>query len=123
MTKQFNKDAFVWGFILWLIGYALGIILFPIAAPETLGWIIMPIGIAITLWVLFKKVKKKSFQNYFLLALIWMLIAIVCDYLFLVKVFKPVGYYKLDVYLYYLITFILPIIVGFKKGRVRGIQS
>jgi hypothetical protein len=27
MEKQFYKDAFVWGFVLWLIGYLLGMIL------------------------------------------------------------------------------------------------
>jgi len=42
----------------------------------------------------------ESFQYYVLLAVVWTLIAIVFDYLFLVKVFKSAdGYYKLDVYL------------------------
>lgn len=120
MNKQFYKDAFVWGFILWFIGYLLGILLFPIAPPAILGWIIMPIGIALTLWVLFKKIQTESFKNYILLALIWMLIAIVCDYLFLVKIFKPVEYYKLDVYLYYFLTLILPIIAGLRKKTISG---
>lgn len=53
MTKQFYKDAFGWGFVLWLIGYGLGIILFAFVSPDLIGWIIMPIGIIITLWVLF----------------------------------------------------------------------
>lgn len=118
MNKQFYKDSFIWGFILWFIGYVLGILLFPIAPLAILGWIIMPIGIIITLWVLLKKVKTESFKNYILLAFIWILVAIVCDYLFLVKVFKPIDYYKLDIYLYYLLTLILPIIVGLKKQKI-----
>jgi hypothetical protein len=116
MTKQFYKDAFGWGFILWLIGYALGIMLFPFVALSIVGWIIMPIGTIITIWVLIKKVKTETFQYYALLAVIWTLIAIIFDYFFLVKLFKPVdGYYKLDVYVYYTLTFVLPLIVGWRK--------
>ena len=115
MIKQFFKDALGWGFILWLIGYGLGIMLFAIVPLNMIGWIITPIGTALTLWVLFKKVKGESFQYYLLLAIIWMLIAIVFDYFFLVKAFKPAdGYYKLDVYLYYALTFILPLVVGWR---------
>lgn len=116
MNKQLLTDGFGWGFLLWLIGYILGIILFMIVPPIFIGWIIMPIGIGITLWVLQKKVKSNSFQYYLSLAVIWTLIAIIFDYFFLVKVFKPAdGYYKLDVYLYYVLTFVLPLIAGWRK--------
>jgi hypothetical protein len=116
LTKQFYKDAFGWGFILWFIGYVLGIMLFTVVPLSVVGWVIMPIGTIITLWVLFKKVKADSFQYYALLAVIWALIAVVFDYFFLVKAFKPEdGYYKLDVYLYYTLTFALPLIVGWRK--------
>jgi Ca2+/Na+ antiporter len=83
-----------------------------------IGWIIMPIGIVITLWVLLKKIKTETLKYYFKIAVIWTLIAIVFDYLLLVKVFKPEdGYYKLDVYLYYLMTFALPLLVGKYKTK------
>lgn len=114
--KQLLKDALGWGFLLWLVGYLLGIGLFMVVPPSILGWIIMPIGIVITLWVLFKKVKGKSLGYYLTLAVVWTLIAIVFDYFFLVKLFKPAdGYYKLDVYLYYAMTFILPLFAGWRK--------
>jgi len=117
MTKQLLKDAFVWGFILWLIGNLLGTVLFPIVPNSMIGWIIMPMGIVITLWVLLKKVKANSFQNYLFIAVAWLLIAVVFDYFLLVKVFKPAdGYYKLDVYLYYALTFVLPPIIGWRKS-------
>ena len=118
MTKQLLKDTLGWGFILWLIGYVLGIVLFAIVPPSLIGWVITPIGIAITLWVLLKKIKTTSFQHFVWLAISWTLIAIICDYFLLVKVFKPVGgYYKLDVYLYYILTFILPLIVGWYRKK------
>lgn len=116
MSKHLLKDAFIWGFILWIIGYLLGIVLFPFVSPSMIGWIIMPIGIVITLWILFKKIKGDSLKYYILLASVWVLIAITFDYFFLVKLLKPVdGYYKLDVYLYYALAFILPLIVGWRK--------
>lgn len=116
MTKQFYKDAFGWGIILWLIGYVLGMVLFSVVPLSLIGWIILPIGTTITLWVLFKKVKGESFQYYLFLAVVWTLIAVDFDYFFIVIAFKPAdGYYKLDVYLYYALNFVLPLIVGWRK--------
>ena len=116
MNKQFLKDAFGWGFILWIIGYALGFVLFAVVPIWMIGWVIMPIGIAITLLVLLKKIKGEGFLYYLKLAVVWTLIAIVFDYFFLVKALNPAdGYYKLDVYLYYTLTFLLPLVVGWKK--------
>jgi hypothetical protein len=117
MNKQMLKDTIGWGIGLWLIGYILGIILFMLVPPSLIGWVIAPIGTIITLRVLFKKIKSDSLNYYLLLAISWTIIAIVFDYFFLVKVFKPAdGYYKLDVYLYYALTFILPLVVGWKKN-------
>lgn len=85
-----------------------------------IGFVIMPIGIVVTLWVLLKKIKSKSFKYYLLLSVFWTLIAIVCDYFFLVKFLKPEdGYYKLDVYLYYVLTFLLPLFVGLRKSKIK----
>ncbi|HSX48746.1 MAG TPA: hypothetical protein VLE44_00630 [Candidatus Saccharimonadales bacterium] len=114
--SSFIKNTIIWGIVLWLIGYILGIILFAVVPHQLIGWIIMPIGIIISFWVLLKKIKFDSFQQYILAGFIWTLIAIVFDYLFLVKLFKPAdGYYKMDVYIYYLLTFLLPVFVGWKK--------
>jgi len=120
MTKQFLKDGLGWGFVLWLVGFALGMIFFSIMPVGLIGWFIMPIGTVLTLWVVFKKIKGDSFQYYLLLAIIWTLIAVVFDYFFLVKAFKPAdGYYKLDVYLYYVITFVIPLLAGWRKKKFK----
>ena len=116
MNKQLAKDSLGWGFVLWLIGYILGFALFFALPPSLLGWVIMPIGTIITLWVLFRKVKCEDFSHYLILAVVWTVIAIVFDYLFLVKALKPAdGYYKLDVYVYYTLTFSLPLVVYWWK--------
>jgi len=119
MNKQLLKDSLGWGLALWLIGYVLGIILISLVPSSLIGWIIMPIGIIITFWVLLKKVKSDSFQHYLILSLVWTAIAVAFDYLFIFKAFEPAdGYYKLDVYLYYAITFISPLVVaGWKKTK------
>ncbi len=118
MNRQLLKDTLGWGFLLWLCGYVLGIILFMFVPISMVGWIIMPIGTVVTVWVLLKKIKINYFRHYISLAFIWTLIAISFDYLFLVSVFKPAdGYYKLDVYVYYLFTFILPLLLGFIKNK------
>ncbi len=116
MSKQLFREGILWGVALWFIGYVLGILLFGFVSASQIGWYIMPIGIIITLWILLKKIKGKSFKHFLQIALIWTLIAIVFDYLFLVLLFNPKdGYYKLDVYIYYISTFILPVVVGFRK--------
>jgi hypothetical protein len=118
MNKQLLKDFLGWGLALWLIGYVLGIILFFLLPTSMIGWVIMPIGVIITFLVLLKKVKADSLQYYLILAVIWTAIAIVFDCLFIVKAFSPAdGYYKLDVYLYYAITFISPLIVAYWKKQ------
>lgn len=119
MNKTFFIDGLGWGFSLWLIGYILGFVFFTFIPPAMLGWVIMPIGVIITLWVLWKKVTSGSFANDVLVSIAWTVIAIACDYLFLVKLLKPAdGYYKLDVYIYYGLTFVLPLVVGwYKRSR------
>jgi hypothetical protein len=120
MSKQLLKDSLGWGFVLWLIGYILGIFLFFLLAPSLIGWVIMPVGIIITLWILLRRVNANLLQYYVILALVWTAIAVVFDYLFIVKAFSPAdGYYKLDVYLYYTLTFMTPLVVGWWKTSRR----
>ncbi len=116
MNRQSLIDSLGWGFILWLIGYVLGIVLFFVLPVSSIGWFILPVGLIITLWVLMKKIKGGTLQYYLMLAAVWTVLAIVLDYFFIVKVLNPAdGYYKLDVYLYYVLTFIIPILIGWWK--------
>jgi hypothetical protein len=114
--KIFLNTVF-WGFMLWLFGYILGMIFFAFAPKDMIGWYILPLGVIFMLWVLLKKIKREEFMCYFGLGLIWTIMAVALDYVFVVKLLKAVGYYKLDVYVYYILTFILPIIVGWFKFK------
>jgi hypothetical protein len=116
MNKQFLINNFGWGFILWFIGYALSFILFFLVPPSYIGWILMPLGILATIWVLLKKIKVKQSGQYLFIGIIWVLMAIVLDYIFIVKALNPAdGYYKPSVYIYYILTLLLPIVIGFFK--------
>lgn len=120
MNKQLLKDGFGWGLVLWFVGYLLGIVLFMLVPRPLIGWFIMPIGIVISVWVLLKKVKGDRLPYFLKIAIIWTLIAVVFDYIFIVKMLKPEdGYYKLDVYLYYLSTLVLPLLVGWSKNTAK----
>lgn len=109
-------DALGWGVMVWLIGYVLGIVFFMFVPPSMIGLYVTPIGLAITLWILLKKINGDTVAYYLKIGTAWLLIAVIFDYLFIVQLLHPVdGYYKLDIYFYYLMTFLLPLLVGWYR--------
>jgi len=120
MSTRLLKKSLGWGFVLWLIGYLLGVALFFVLPTTVLGWVITPIAFVITWWVLLRRVKSDSLRDYAIVAIVWTAIAVLLDYVFIVKAFNPPdGYYKPDVYLYYALTFALPLIVGYASLATR----
>jgi len=120
MSTRLLKKSLGWGFVLWLIGYLLGVALFFVLPTTVLGWVITPIAFVITWWVLLRRVKSDSLRDYAIVAIVWTAIAVLFDYVFIVKAFNPPdGYYKPDVYLYYALTFALPLIVGYASLATR----
>lgn len=118
MKGHFLTDALGWGFILWLIGYVLGIGAFALVPVSLIGWVVMPIGAIIAIWVAFSKVKGDTMRYFALVALAWVVIAVLGDYLFIVKAFNPAdGYYKLDVYVYYAFTVVIPLVAGWRRTQ------
>lgn len=112
------KNNIFWGLILWVIGWVLGIVLFMTPAKDYMGWIITPIGTIITIWVLLKKIDREQYMCYLGVAIFWTVIAVVMDYFFNVLLFNiGASYYKLDIYIYYALTFILPLLIGVYKFR------
>jgi hypothetical protein len=118
MTRTRAKELFGWGTTLWFIGYVLGILLTAVVGPGMVGWVILPVGVAVTCWVLFRKIHGGRMSQYVVLGIAWTAIAVALDYLLIVKAFHPVdGYYKPDVYLYYVLTLALPMLVGWRMTR------
>jgi len=90
---------------------------FAFVPKEQIGFYILPLGVALTLWVLFKKIRREAFMCYIGLGVIWTIMAVVLDYFFIVKMFQSADYYKPDVYVYYALTFTFPIITGWYKFK------
>ena len=121
--KKIFLNTIFWGFILWLFGYILGIVFFAFVPKEVIGWFVLPLGLIAALWVLYKKIERQEFSCYIGLGIIWTIMAIALDYVFIVKLLKAADYYKLDVYLYYFLTFGLPVAAGwhkFSKAKIAG---
>ena len=123
MFKKIFMDTAGWGFILWLIGYGLGIMFFFVVPPYMIGWFVLPIGTPITVYVALKRLKNSSEPTlyYLTVAVTWVLIATVFDYLFIVKAFNVQTYYDLDVFIYYILTFLIPLFIGLKYGRTNKV--
>jgi hypothetical protein len=110
------RDRFGWGIALWLVGYLLGIVLYFLVPPSTIGWVMMPVATLLTAAVLWGRVRARALEDFAMISLIWTAIAIAGDYLFIVRLLHPPdGYYKPDVYLYYALTFGLPLIIGWRR--------
>jgi len=119
-SRRGLQVAIGWGAALWFIGYVLGIALYFLVPASLLGWVIMPVGAALTWFVLWRRIASRSFVDYVSLAVVWTGIAVAGDFVFIVMALHPPdGYYKLDVYLYYVLTFLMPMMAGSLKARER----
>jgi hypothetical protein len=117
--KQWIKDTAGLGTGLWLIGYLASLVLFFTPYAGIMGWILLviftPITIAVTWWW-FRQREGMSLQYYAKVGIAWVLIAIVFDYLFIVQLFQA-AYYEADVFVYYALTFLIPVGVGLYLQR------
>ena len=120
--KQILKDTVLLGAVLWLIGYIASLVLSFSPLHEVMGWILLivftPVTIIITyLW--FRKRERLAVKYYGTVGVAWLLIAIVLDYLFIVLLFQAT-YYGADVFVYYAVTFLIPVGVGYGLNRGKG---
>ncbi len=119
MTRRMLiMDGFGWGFGLWLFGYLLGVALFFVVPVALIGWVITPVAVLVTAWVLLTRVRVVSIRAQAVVGLVWAMIAVVLDYVFIVRLMAPAdGYYRPDVYLYYALTLAMPPAIGWWKRR------
>jgi len=119
---QVVKDTAGLGTGLWLIGYLASLVLFFTPFAGVMGWILLviftPVTIAITWWW-FRERETLPLQYYAGVGVAWVLIAVVLDYLFIVLLFQA-AYYEADVFVYYALTFLIPVGVGLYLQRVRN---
>jgi hypothetical protein len=110
MAKFIIRDVIGWGLLLWLVGYLLGFVFYALVPVALIGWFVMPFGIALTAFVLWRWVRIDRLSRAALLGIGWSAIAVIGDYALIVKLLAPPdGYYKLDVYLYYVLMLAMPV--------------
>jgi hypothetical protein len=120
-TRAKLIDMLGLGFAIWLIGYVASIILWGFVSHDILGWVLFVVFIPLMVYLPYWRFRnrKETAGYYFMVALVWLLIAVVFDYLFIVKLFNSPDYYKLDVFVYYTVTFLMPLLVGLKYGTTK----
>lgn len=111
--KVWIKDTVGLGTGLWVFGYLISLVLFFSPFAGIMGWIITavftPVTIAITWW--WFRARDLPLAYYAKVGFMWAVIAVVLDYLFIVQLFQAT-YYGPDVFVYYTLTFLIPVGVG-----------
>ena len=110
-----------WGLILWLIGYALSMVLFALVPVSLIGWLVSIPLIPLTAWIAYQRLRNldASLPYFLIVAACWLASALLLDYIFIVRLFNVTGYYDLDVGMYYVLTFVIPLVVGLRYGQTR----
>jgi hypothetical protein len=118
--KQWIKDTAGLGTGLWLIGYLLSLVLFFSPFAALMGWILLivctPVTIAIAWW--WFSARDLALEYYAGVGIAWTALAVVLDYLFIVLLLQAT-YYGPDVFVYYALTFLIPVGVGLYLIRTR----
>jgi hypothetical protein len=119
--KEWIKDTVGLGIFFWLLGYLASMLLFFSPYADIMGWIITavftPVTIVITWWWFRARILALSY--YAMVGLAWTVIAVVLDFLFIVRLFQA-SYYGPDVFVYYVLTFLIPVGVGLYLVRTHG---
>jgi hypothetical protein len=119
--KQWIKDTAGLGIVLWLVGYLASLLLFFSRFAAIMGWILLivctPVTIAVAWW--WFKARELPLVYYVKVGAAWTVIAVVLDYLFIVLLFQAT-YYGFDVFVYYAMTFLIPVGVGLYLCRAAG---
>jgi hypothetical protein len=115
------KDTAGIGILLWLIGYLAALLLFVSSLAAVMGWILIAVFTPVSIVIVWRWFAGRDLPlaYYAGAGIVWTAIAIVCDYLFIVVLFSAT-YYGPDVFVYYAITFLVPVCVGLSKQRVTG---
>ncbi len=115
------RDSAGLGTLFWLIGYVASLVLFFSPFAAQMGWILIaiftPVTIAITWW--WFRSRDLPLSYYAKVGIVWVAIAVVLDYLFIVLLFSAT-YYGIDVIIYYALTFLIPVGVGLFLARNRS---
>jgi len=118
------KDTAGLGVLLWLLGYIASLLLFVSPFARIMGWILIAVFTSVSVIIVWRWFTGRDLPlaYYAGLGIAWTVIAVVFDYLFIVLLFSAT-YYGPDVFVYYAITFLIPVCIGLLEmaGRTGGI--
>lgn len=117
--RQMLVDSLGLGLALWLAGYLSSLALFFVLPKGLLGWVLFAVFTPVTIYVAYLRFRRRGLSLGYLLfvAATWTAIAVLFDYLFIVQLFKSQDYYAADVFLYYAVTFLIPLAIGLKYRK------
>jgi hypothetical protein len=119
--KMWIKNTVGLGTVFWLFGYLTSLLLFFSPFSGIMGGILTavftPFTVAITWW--WFRARNLALTYYAGVGIMWTVIAVVLDYLFIVRLFQAT-YYGPDVFVYYTLTFLVPVGVGLYLIRIQG---
>jgi hypothetical protein len=112
--RSLITDTIGLGLLLWFIGWCASLVLFLFVPVDVLGWILFAIFTPLTIAITVLRFRKRalSLSYYLAVAMVWTFIAVLFDYLFIVRLFGVSGYYHASVMVYYAETFLIPLLTG-----------
>lgn len=112
-VKPWLIDSVGLGMGLWCLGYLASLALFFTPYVSVMGWILAAIFTPVTIAIAWWRFRSRHLPllYYAEVGMVWVAIAVILDYLFIVQLFQA-PYYSPDVILYYALTFLIPVGVG-----------
>lgn len=119
--RSWFTDTVGLGTALWLLGYLASLVLVFTPYVGVMGWVITAVFTPVTIAIAWWRFRARDLPPgyYALVGVVWAAIAIVLDYLFIVRLFNA-EYYGPDVAVYYALTLLIPVGVGKYLRRRRG---
>ncbi len=125
-TQETLVDTLGLGFLVWLIGYAMGFVIITLPGyPDVMQrppllLVFALVGAAVTgglaAWR-FRGRRGLTWRYAWAIGLSWLGVAVVCDFLFIVLLFQAWSYYRLDIAVYYAVTLVAPAIAARLASR------
>lgn len=125
-TRETLVDTLGLGFLVWLIGYAVGFFIITLPGyPDVMQrppllLVFALVGAAVTgglaAWR-FHARRGLGWRYAWAIGLSWLGVAVVCDFLFIVLLFRAWSYYRLDIAVYYAVTLVAPAIAARLASR------
>lgn len=117
---QLLRDTAYTGILLWVAGYLASMaVYFSGLNYDVWGKVVLllyiPCAAVFAYWYFSQR--ELSLQYYAGVGIAWSLIAVVLDYPFIVMRFGAWQYYTPDVFFYYIVMFLIPVIVGMYVNR------